>query len=218
MRCPALIVIVSFLVGCKSSDEAEKLFRAMGKKLADAKTVQISTHGTFATPGRFSRSQGQLVFALGNKAMIDFKTETGRMLLISDGIRMMTVLNEESKIKNTPSQLNSTLLTLFLRSGLVGSVWRDENGEEPLEERFQVSEFRLGEKDISDRSQAIHFKMNVRDSPTPVSASLWLDELTHLPLKRVSSGADKVTITDTYDVKVNAKIDEGIFKIRQVDS
>lgn len=213
MKYPALTFIV-LLVGCKNSDEAEKLFRITGKKLANAKTVQISAH---SARDQREGTVGELVIAIGNKAMIDLRSETGtgRMLLISDGTKIMTLINGESRIEKTPAELNSTILSLFHRAGLLlGSLWKDDE-EWPLEEKYQVSGFRLGEKDIRERSQVIHFKMTVRGSPTPVSASLWIDELTQLPHKRILKGADNVTITETYAIKLNAKIDEGIFKIRQ---
>src|SRR5215510_14285294 len=92
-------------------NEAEKLFRAMEKKLTSAKSLKVASTADFDLGGQVIKFKGSTQQAEGNKARIEFEGEAFgmafKMTLISDGMQMaQTLPGGPSKTVKTPDNLN----------------------------------------------------------------------------------------------------------------
>jgi hypothetical protein len=225
------ILPVILLALGQNPNEAEKLFRAAEKKLADAETVQINTtiaYKFITAAGKLKdievKRKGIALLAKGNKVRVDltqprFPGGPLKPVLMSDGTQSEYA---NGTIEKTPLNANAILAGGFSRAGVVGflSMSKDRDDKtDTLDKLLALSDFSLGKKEMigGRQAQRIDYKFRFGFSLFQTEkhhAQVWLDSETNLPLKRVISGtfiADPLHVTETYDIRLNSKIDEKMF-------
>lgn len=225
MRLAFLLIVL--LGHAPGGNEAEKLFRASEKKLAEADQALITIESTLEGSLEKGRLKGTLLLAKRNKASMvvqgDLRGEKLKLSVVSDGTKMkmeMAMLKPQEE-QNTPENLNAMIAGSFIRVGmLAGFRYRvQQAGEkEPgLDDLFKVSDFVLGKTEkVGEReAQVIVYKL-LMDNRDTAETTIWLDTETKLPLKRVLSskiGNESLRVTETYQIRVNGKIDGKNFEL-----
>jgi hypothetical protein len=212
-------------------NEAEKLFRAMEKKITAAKafhvTVTLELQAT-NDKERESRFQGMVLFTNENKAHLkisgDAFGEVQQYEMISDGkqvyLKPYTLgtresFKEEDKVA-TPKNLYRHLARTASRIGihhllhLAIHVMQADNPEESSTEfwDFQM----VGARKISGRdAHMIRYEAGRKELKDSLHCTLWIDSTRGLPLKRVME-TKFFTVTETYTTfTLDPRIDTNAF-------
>jgi hypothetical protein len=204
-------------------DRANRLFRAMEQRLADAKSLECSftitvQHPEAAGEPREVRSlEGSLLLAEGSRARLEMnERKEGRPLfhlMASDGRRFLwgDMNNPPRLVDEKPNAtLNADFLTMLARSGLYMSTMPLPPVPAAARDRFPVSDFRLGRTEqVGGReAQRLEYRLFVKGQKDPegkdlpFQVSIWLDRKTSLPLRRMVrmrvQGTTEVVILETY--------------------
>jgi outer membrane lipoprotein-sorting protein len=198
--------------------EGEKLFHTMEEKLAKAKTLEC----VFDVKIDTLSYRGSLFLAEGNRARLEIqeavKGQPIRVLMISDGTRQSFQDKgiTHPQVGNTPKNLNAEILTWVARSGvfLPHTPLPDVRADN-AKDRFPVWGFKPGNKEKvgAREAQPLAYQLSVKGLNNPLSATVWLDLKTGIPVKRQVTervGAQQTTVVETYgkltlDEKVDAK-------------
>jgi outer membrane lipoprotein-sorting protein len=231
-----LLLPVVLLAFAEDGKEAEKLFRAAEKKLTEADSVQLSFTSNATHDKGKVEFKGTLLLAKGNKGRLEMKgkfgEKSGTMRVICDGTRQKMESVEDGKagkdmVKDAPKDFATRMARGTSRIGVLPSAFigrlQVEGEKEPdVEDLMKVSDFSLGKKGkVGERqAQIVEYTMTFDGGGGRIenfTVQLWLDSETGLPLKRVVRGAkDKggfPTITETYDIRLNAPIDKAKFEV-----
>jgi outer membrane lipoprotein-sorting protein len=211
------------LLPAAESNEAEKLFRDMEKKIASATTLACDFECKIEGGPDLEKSyKGSLALAEGNKFHMEVSSKGNdqpfKRVVTSDGTKVQRIDDGKVKAKEaTPKQLGDVIRGTITRVGVLG--WAIPNypivNEFNINDLFMVSDFKLGKKEkIGEReAQEIQYALTLKGEIVSLPVSVWLDTKTNLPLKRVLSftkDTDKVTLTETcpkltLDPKIDAK-------------
>jgi outer membrane lipoprotein-sorting protein len=222
--------------GAAQENEAEKLFRAMEKKIRAARSLEIvfEADATDPTPGA-ANFKGQALFGEGNRFRIEVKVsyegkKTGGMIA-SDG-KTLYQKDDEAPAKTQPAHAeDAERLRAFVgRGGILAGLgsFADLATTEPkkdfdLEKTWALTDFKLGAKDKIGAREAqivectLTIVMKGRKTDTAKMA-VWIDTQTQLPLKRrLEAKWGKETTTtylETYSTfNPDAKIDAKMFEL-----
>jgi outer membrane lipoprotein-sorting protein len=209
-------------------NEAEKLFREMDKKVTSAKSLECTFEAKVEGGKEAGTIKGSLMLTEGNKSRLEMSFEhsgkTDKETMVSDGTKMGPLSDKTPKGRqDAPKWLNDAYRGALGRSGLtVPLMFITRVGEQPKEfkadDEFKVSDFKLGKKEkVGDQeAQAIQYKLAIKEFPEPLTATVWIDTKTNLPLKReitAKKGDEKLTVTETYSaLKIDPKIDPKKFE------
>jgi len=223
-----VFLAVAVLALGQETNQAEKLFRSAEKMLADAESVQLSMESTLKASKGESKVKGTMLLAKGNKARVEVSGEffgkPFKMEMVSDGTKMKTETTpaKGGAVKDTPKNFNINMAGMVSRAGILGGLFaarpqRPGQKDPELDEILKISGFALGKKEkLGDRQvQVIDYEVML-DNDTAMTAQVWLDSETRLPLKRVLSakaGKAEFRITETYQIRVNGKIDGKRFEL-----
>jgi outer membrane lipoprotein-sorting protein len=164
--------------------------------------------------------------------------------MISDGKQMVMVADKQAKPGKLAKNMDRTFAILLARSGLALPLYSLQEKEaqpnpnakptgadctpaaaaEAQQELdaaalYKVSDFKLGKTEAVAGKQAavLHYALTEARDNMPMPTTVWIDPVTHLPLKRVLApalGGGGLTITETYsEWVVNGKIAPDTFKI-----
>ena len=220
---PAVLLLCALQANAQEPNEAEKHFRAMEKKLADADTVQITASGSQKLGGKKKIEvpvRGTVLLAKGNKARVDFTSGSvgpGSFVYasVSDGemllrkVKIGGIKGENVSRQENPKNANALLTGIISRAGLThGASYLklgDNQAPPELDDLLPVSDFAMGklEKVGKRMAQRIDYKLEKFD------AQVWLDSETDLPLKRTIMSPDKIQYfsTETCEIRIDAKIE-----------
>jgi outer membrane lipoprotein-sorting protein len=222
-------------------NEAEKLFRAMEKKITQAKAfkivIAVETKGDEKEMvGSF---KGFLLLTKDNKARLKVSGvefgEAGQWQMVSNGkqvklrpysVGVLEFFKEEATFP-TPKNLHAHLATRVSRLGVFPYIQRTAflvlGGDDPKadhpDRRLEMSDFRAGapEKVGGRDAKVVHIKTNLSGIRERDAAfTIWIDAKTLLPLKRVivPDTRSKYTITEIYkEFTLDPKIDAGAFDL-----
>lgn len=223
--CVMVLLLGSVVSLHAQENEAEKLFRAMEKKIVSSLACEIkfeykmqkgSAKGTMLVAG-----EKQFHLTISGLEDVLF----GRMVVIGDGASVSMSTAKASW--ETPCNLRTWVGYPFCRGGLFVAVHmipatRGENKQlqpDAKDSSFQVYNFKLvGEEKIGDiKTTKIEYKVGSRrgeqdDSPI----TLWIDSATQLPVQRLIKGSHSepnLMIKETYQCKLDPKVDPKIFEI-----
>ena len=196
----AVVLIIPALAPAQDGDEAKKLFQAMEERLAKAKSVSLGFSIKIEAEGKkVVAMKGSLAFASGDRVRLETEgTVAGndeKATLTSNGKRIHYVLVIKGKVIKdretpTPKNLTAALARMFSRSGFLGmdSLHLDSDSRIELqpEKLFPITDLKLsGKAKVEGReTRVLTYKVAVRGDRN-VAVTLWVDPLTHLPLKRV---------------------------------
>ena len=223
-----LVLALSSMALAQAGNDAEKMFRTMEKKIAGSKTLQLTVDSAMESSKGKGKLTGSVLLAQGNKVRLEltgnFSGKPFAMKLVSDGTKMRAESDmvKAPAVKNTEKDLGADLSAGLSRAGvfaglLIGRSSRPGQKAAPLDAHLKASNFALGkkEKDGERQTQVIDYVLTIGPGEK-LNVQLWLDTDTQLPLKRVMSGQkgkEKVRITETYEVKVDEKVDDQKFAL-----
>lgn len=219
-------------------NEAEKLFRAMEKKIIQAKAfkvvVAIETGRDTKRPGSF---KGFLLLTKDNKARLKFSGvdfgEVRRWEMVSDGKQIklrpydlgVPELCKEEATLAMPKRLQRYFATCLIRWGVYPNLPRmaaavvagDKDNQAP--KRFPLGGFKMSAAEkIGDRdAKVIRYKIRgwsgIKDDDA--TFTVWIDTKTLLPLKRVSQlGRTFGEVTEIYkEFILDPHIGAGTFEL-----
>ncbi len=212
----------------KGADDPEKLFRKMEENLTGAKTLRVSADVLLKVPEGELKIVGDLHFADGDRvnltlnSTVDGKTRKGTT--VSDGkrIRWTTDGSSGHSLPTAPG-LNRFFVAKFARAGLgFGFFLTVGDGKvagKDIDTLYPATDFRLrGKAQVRGRTaQVIEHKLTWAGKEPVFRATVWVDAVTGVPLKRVLTGEKKgqtVHITEVYaDAALNGKLDTKLFDL-----
>jgi outer membrane lipoprotein-sorting protein len=215
------ILPVILLALGQDSNEAEKLFRAAEKKLAEADSLHITATGAIKYGKEAGKFEGVVLLAKGNKSRVDVTGELAgkpkKMVMGSDGAKVKV---NDSKLHDTAKGANLMLCGSVCRAGGLGVVLAYERHfKGAIDDWLTVSEFSLRKNQkVGDRpADLINYKFSVKylGIKKKFAAQLWLDSESTLPLKRVINGSllKEIHVTESYDLRFNSNIDAKVFEL-----
>jgi outer membrane lipoprotein-sorting protein len=232
------LVAFSLLVAPASAgeNEAERLYRAMEKKIRAAKTLQVVFAAELADDGPPQKIKGSLHHAKGNKGRLEVDSEFDlKLLLVSDGkaLYSQTFDDDSGHIDINPPHLDDadkTTPALLARLGVSSCLLISDKmmpayhpSQKPAaydaDKALFLKGFKLGvsEKVDGREIQVVIYLIESKYSKVPLQASVWIDTQTHLPTKRVlivDEGQRAWRVSETYsEFTIDGKIDPKLFQV-----
>jgi outer membrane lipoprotein-sorting protein len=213
--------------------EAEKLFRAMEKRITRAPAFKVAILiEAGRDTGRPASFKGFLLLTRDNKARLNVSGadfgEVRVWQMVSDGKQMKLrpydigvseVAKEEATLP-TPKDLHDHLAWSVSRLGLYPHLPRMPVmlASDGALQMLSVRGFKAGpaQKVGGRDAQAVHFKLGVRELKDQATVTVWIDTKTQLPLKRVINlgPAWGGAITETYPMfTLDPRPDAGAFEL-----
>jgi outer membrane lipoprotein-sorting protein len=228
MRWMTLTVLV-LLVGPAYGQEndAEKLYRAMEKKIRSAKSMHFAFDGQFSGEGMKGTMKGEVRMAEGEKAHMSMEGEFGgqnmKIMVISDGKSAYSKFNEQVSVKDTkPDEKHMEQgVALIARIGMIAAfqgIRQDSKDAFDIDKVAAIKDFKLGTKEKIGKhdTQAVEYHVTLPDG-TPATARVWIDTTTKLPAKRELTGqrvGKDFQISETFTTfAVDEKIDPKMFEL-----
>jgi hypothetical protein len=232
MRSLSLVaLLVAAAPAFGQENEAEKLYRAMEKKIRTAKSV----HFVFATEltgeGKKIEAKGTVHLAEKNKGRIELDMDvSGKMtkvMLVTDGKSKYSKFGEQVKIEEKPGKEGELdkVLGYVARFGMGSSFFVLSRKEDPdkkevfdLDKEHPVKNFKLGAKEKVGQRTAQIVEYQIGLGEVMAKAMVWIDPKTDLPLKRVleadKDGKQAFHVVETYSAfTVGGKLDAKLFEM-----
>lgn len=245
--CPILalgLLAAAMLPAARAQDnEAEKLFRAMEKKIKGAQSLEVvftyqlegkTTKGSLLlTNDNKVRLQVSGPFYFGVKRNASFELVSDGKQLKTKGAKLVIASNGRAGVElggqtegATPKIFHALLTTTFSRGGIgptvlglpytIGEAGGDFDPDQP-ESKMTVYDFKPAAAEKVDERQAkvVHYRTGKGGNDDP-EVTLWIDAETGLPLKRAFAlpKGEKIRITESYsEIKLNPKVDDKAFEL-----
>ena len=210
-------------------NDAEKLYRAMEKKIRSAQTLRLTFDGEATGGGQKLTLKGTALVAEGNKGRIEAEFASAgkstKLLFISDGkTKYMKegdmVKTEAAESKDSAKPLAMIARVGFLPSLLFGKAEGKDKEAFDIDKEAPVKNFKLGVKDKLGKRQAQVVEFEITFGPGASGrAAVWIDTETELPLKRTltvegKGKEDSFQVVETFATfTINPKLDGKAFDI-----
>jgi RNA polymerase sigma factor (sigma-70 family) len=217
----------------KQENEAEKLFRAMEKKLVNAKSLKVTwdLQGEFGggdEPGEPIpiKFKGVCNIAAGDKARAecdgDLAGKAHKILVVSDGVDLAERQTDEARErpKATPEGFNKNGSAVLARVGaFMTTCWLGHG--DATEEKLPVSDFKFGAKETVGKTetQVIEYSVSL-DGNQNLFMKLWINTKTTLPVKRQSrpDGKKAGTMVEIYtEFALDSRMEAKLFQLPDAD-
>jgi hypothetical protein len=224
-----LVLCIVILLACAPAlpagepNEAEKLFRAMEKKINSVKTIECRFEGKKQVNFDKGEFKGTLLLGEGNKCYLEGTMMSLPGLIekgttICDGTKMYVITDgKPAAVHDAPKDLNAQIRAALAQTGLRLQASVSINGtlhdlKQFLAPDRKSTEFRLGKKGKVGGKESHWIQYTLPGGVgSDIRVNLWLDAETDLPLKRTlnwSSLTSTIYITETYtDLILDGKID-----------
>ncbi len=211
--------------------DAEKLYRAMEKKVRGAKSLRVALDGeTDSQDINIKGTVKATIYATqGNKSRMEIDLEMDgkaeKLLFLTDGKAHYTKQGDKGTVDPNPKkaeQEGKLVPVMIARIGLTGT-WMmahavaGEEKEIDLDKDAPVTNFKLGAKEmVGDKTaQVVTCKLDF--DGTSAKMSVWIDTKTHQPLKRVvavDQDGQMLRITESYTTfAIDPKLEPKLFEI-----
>jgi outer membrane lipoprotein-sorting protein len=224
MRYVLALLLLPALLGLSSAlaqeNEAEKLFRAVEKKIKAARAIQVASEIHLQEKEKQGKFKASLLLARDDKAQLKLSGELDgkemKMEVLSDGKQLKVHISffPEAKEQPLPKKFHDTVSALVSRVGLLGGMFivrnkEDEEKEVDVEKLFPLSDFKMeAAEKVGGRDTKVMSYTVVPDKKE-ARVTLWVDANTLLPLKRlIVPKGENDRFTETYtQFTLNPKID-----------
>ncbi len=229
MRYRALVVsvIVAIAGQCAQAQEgeAEKLFRAMHRKIASAKSLQVVVKMKGKTPDFDEKTAIQLALWVQGTDQVRCELrisnkdkEDVTALMVCDGTAMALRANSKTKLLPLPAHLGTSVKDSLVTPGadlVMGVLMSDPDAQKTS---LVNSAFKLGAKEkVAEReAQVVQYVANAKDGKPEeaVNIALWIDTQTSLPVKRVCDSQGGTRTEETYhNWQLNGKLESKLFEL-----
>jgi len=224
MRWLALLVLILAAAPARAQDgEAEKLYRAMEKKILAAESLALEFNSEITEDDKKFTVKGTIYVAAGNKTRLDLESE-----LFQLGGKTLIVTNGESKYAKVGNLVfdegpfppkGEVLFALIARFGAAFAAMEKKIATADLDKDFPVKNFTLGVKEMVGKreAQVVQYQLQNKKFGDLAEVSVWIDTKTQLPLKRAMAEKQEgkeIRTTETYGVfTVDSKLDGKLFEI-----
>jgi outer membrane lipoprotein-sorting protein len=221
MTLVAMILVAAPAYG--QENDAEKLFRAMEKKIRSAKTIIVIVEGQINEKDKKGTIKGDFRAAEGDKAKMLLEVEgldmgkPLKMTLISDGKKVYLIVGDMGGVRELMcDKVVEQGVGMFARAGIAAAIPagadQDPKSAFDLDKAVPVKDFKLGAKEKVGKkdTQVVEYHLMVLGES--LKASVWIDTATQLPVKReiVSLARRESRVSEAYstftlDSKFEAK-------------
>jgi len=234
-----ITLLVAALVAASAygqENEAEKLYRAMEKKIRSAKTVHFAFDGQIIGKAK-ATVKGEAWLAEGEKGKLTAEADIAyvgdtnvKMMFISDGKSQYTKIDEQVNVKATkPEEKNLEKasgviarvgMMMAFTAGFDALIRGSSPSKEPfdLDKMAAIRDFKPGAKETIGKhnTQAVDYQVSL--GRATAKATVWIDTETKLPVKREfvlqEGGTEQGRISETYSTfTVNGEIDPKVFEV-----
>ena len=225
---PMLVAGRWHVVAIDGKRDAQQWFQQMETRLEKAKTFRLTFDSKAeidTAPFKGVQLKGSVAVS-GTKGRFEMSGEKAgkelfKHLIVCDGTEMVEVEGAQKKRRKAPQAAASNLMTIVARPGflMMTAPLPPEPFTQPdfdLKQGFGVSGFKLGKTEkISQReTQRLDYTLDVKGNTGTFSVAVWLDVEMGLPVKRqVSLRPGTVWYTETYDIRLDEKLDPKIFEL-----
>jgi len=223
MRWLALLVLILAAAPARAQEgEAEKLYRAMEKKILAAKSLALEFNSQVTVDDEKFTVKGTIYVAAGNKTRLDLESELfqlGKTLIVTNGESRCAKVGALVFDKGPFPPKGEVLLALIARFGAVGAAMEKKIATADLGKDFPVKNFKLGVKEMVGKreAQVVQYQVQNKEFGDLAEVSVWIDTKTQLPLKRAMAEKQEgkeIRTTETYGVfTVDSKLDGKLFDI-----
>jgi outer membrane lipoprotein-sorting protein len=222
MRWRALIVLILAAAPARAEEgEAEKLYRAMEKKLRGVKSLVLEFNSQNTADGKTFTVKGTIHVAAGNKTRLDLESEVfelgGKTLIVTNGKSKYAKVGPMVFREGPFPPEGDVLLALIARFGATAAAMERKITTADLDKDFPLRNFKLGAKEMIGQREAqiVHYQIENKIVGNLVEMSVWIDTKTQLPLKRAEKENGKENrSTEMYSVfTVDSKLDDKLFDI-----
>jgi hypothetical protein len=231
---PLLTLVLLAAPAFAQENEAEKLYRAMEKKIRSAKSV----HAVFDVEMTVESIKGKWklkgsVHFEGNKYRIEGECDAGgnveQLLLMSDAKSTYAKVGKFTQAANKKLEEKDMekLRGFVARAGIAGGFINlgglegfsfDSAEKVDLDKMAAIKDFKLGANERIGRheTQVIEYQIDL-GGDMPVKASVWINTSTRLPVKRafeMETEGKRFRAVENYSTfTVNGKIDPKLFEM-----
>jgi outer membrane lipoprotein-sorting protein len=221
MRWLALLTLtLTATPALAEENAAEKLYRAMEKKVTGATTLAMDFTAGLTVADKQFNIKGTLHVAAGNKTRLQLESELiqfgGKTLIVTNGKAQQARVGERVVDEGPFPPKGEVLLALIARFGAAQAALERKIATTDLDKTFPASKFQLGalEQVGGRRAQVVYYQLQDKNAGDQADASVWIDTATLLPLKRVLVRKGKEASTETYrSFTVDGKLDDKLFEI-----
>lgn len=219
-----LVLILAAAPARVQEGEAEKLYRAMAKKILAAESLALEFNSEITEGDKKLAAKGTIHIAAGNKTRLDLQSE-----LFQLGGKILIVTNGEARYANVGGLVfgdgpfppkGEVLLALIARFGAASAAMETKIATAELDKDFPVKNFKFGVKEMIGKreAQVVQYQIQNKITGDQVETSVWIDTKTQLPLKRTNAEKDAkgkgLKTTETYSVfTVDSKMEGKLFEI-----
>ena len=224
---PLTLLAVAVWPAAAEENEAEKLFRAMEKKVRAARTLRVRFDAQITDArGKKWDLKGSLVLGEGDRFRME---STGKLFgeainftVISDGTNARSFGGpkqpKEGEAEKPPKGVGAYFRALLTRRGVFGTSLNIDRRDQLKPDAMELSDFKLAGKDKFNGRNMLVIRCAIREKGTKNSLSLtvWLDAETNLPARWTVSGgkSDIGDITETYaEFTIDPKLDPKLFEL-----
>jgi outer membrane lipoprotein-sorting protein len=224
MRWLALFVLILAAGPARAQEgEAEKLYRAMEKKILAAESLVVGFNSQNTVDGERFTVKGTIYVAAGNKTRLDLESE-----LFQLGGKTLIVTNGESKYAKVGPLVfhegpfppkGEVLLAIIARFSASNAAMEQRIATADLDKDFPVKNFKLGVKEFVGvrEAQVVQYLLQDKKTGDLAEVTVWIDTKTQLPLKRTIAGKKDTKVgalTETYSVfTTDSKLDGKLFEV-----
>jgi outer membrane lipoprotein-sorting protein len=224
MRWLALLVLIPAAALARAQEaEAEKLYRAMEKKIRVARTLVVEFNSEIAEEKKKFTVKGTIHIAAGNKTRLDLESEIfelgGKTFVVTNGKAKYAKVGNVVYRDGPFTPEGEVMFALIARFGAANAAMEKKIATPELDKEFPVKNFKLGVKEMVDKreAQVVHYQIHLKEHDESHDVSLWLDTKTQLPLKRVTkekADGNKLQTNEIYRAfTVDSKLDGKLFEI-----
>src|SRR5438093_5718231 len=168
MRWLALLVLILAAAPVRAQEgEAEKLYRAMEKKILAAKSLALEFNSEMTVDDKKFTLKGTIYVAAGNKARLDLESELfqlgGKNLILTNG------KSKYAKVGNLVFQEGpfppegDVLLAMIARFSAAMAAMETKAAAADLDKDFPVKNFKLGVKEMVGKREAQVVQYQLQD-------------------------------------------------------
>lgn len=220
MRWLALLVLILGAAPARAQDgEAEKLYRAMEKKIRAAKSLVVEFNSQHTVDNEKFTINGSIHLAAGNKTRLDLESELielgGKNLIVTNGKSKYAKVGDVVLHEGPFPPETKVLLALIARFGAANGAMEQKIATADLDKDFPLNNFKLGVKEMVGKreAQVVQCQLQNKEIGDLAEVTVWIDTKTQLPLKRTEAGKTQGS-TETYAVfTVDSKLDGKLFDI-----
>jgi outer membrane lipoprotein-sorting protein len=222
MRWVALFALMLVAATAPAQDdEAEKLFRAMEKKIQQAESLSLKFDSEMTHDGKKFALKGTIQVAAGNKKRLDLESDIfqlgGKTLIVTNGKEKSAKVGDLIFTEGPFPPKGEVLLAIIARFSVAVAALEQKVDTADLEKALPAKSFKLGDKEmIGDRAtQVVQYELHDEKKGALADVKVWIDPKTELPLKRTVTGRKDSQVgdlTETYSLfSVNEKLDDLLF-------